>query len=172
MTKKKILALIITAHNVDDKFLVLLENFNQQRLPKNWICHIFIGVDGCDKTKDLLIKNNVEFYFSKKNVGTYIISNSLIDIAKSYDPDIYARFDSDDLPQKNYLFNGIKNCKKIDFVRANFRWKKHPTRNGNNYEPAYGVIFIKSFLFSKIGGYSEYRIEGDNDLIIRLKNLG
>ena len=30
---------------------------------------------------------------------------------------------------------------------------------------------IKEVL-SKVGGYTEYRVEGDNDLVMRLKNLG
>ena len=54
MKNKKIIAVIIAAHNVDSNFLVLLQNIKQQRLPKNWICQIFIGVDGCNKTKKLL----------------------------------------------------------------------------------------------------------------------
>ena len=37
---------------------------------------------------------------------------------------------------------------------------------------AWGIVFFDNEVLSKVGGYSEYRVSGDHDFALRLKNLG
>ena len=127
--EKKTLALFISAYKADKNLINILDKFSNQKLPKGWVLKIYIGVDGCKETFNLLKESKINFYFSSENVGTYIICNSLIDVAKKYNHDMYVRFDADDIPMSNFLFNGIKRCLKLNFVRTYFQWENHPTRS-------------------------------------------
>ena len=168
----KILALFISAYKADENLIEIIDNFNNQKLPRGWELKLYIGVDGCKKTYNLLKENKINFYYASKNVGTYVIANSLIDKAKKDNPDIYARFDADDIPSKNYLYHGIKKCQKLKFARAHYRWNNHPTISGKEKHLAWGIIFFDKEVLTKVGGYSEYRVSGDHDLATRLKNQG
>lgn len=170
--EKKTLALFISAYKADKNLINILDKFSNQKLPKGWVLKIYIGVDGCKETFNLLKENKINFYFSPENVGTYIILNSLIDVAKKYNHDMYVRFDADDIPMSKFLFYGIKRCLKLNFVRTYFQWEKHPTRSHKEKKLAWGIIFFDKEVLSKVGGFSEYRVEGDHDLVMRLKNLG
>ena len=170
--EKKTLALLISAYKADKNLINIVDNFLNQKLPRGWDVKIYIGVDGCKDTFNLLKENKINFYYSTNNVGTYIICNSLIDIAKKFNHDMYARFDADDIPTKNFLFYGIKRCLKLNFVRTYYQWENHPTKSKKEKKLAYGITFFDNEVLSKVGGYSRYRVEGDHDFVVRLKNLG
>jgi hypothetical protein len=170
--RKKTLALLISAYKADENLINIVDKFLNQKLPRGWDVKIYIGVDGCKDTFNLLKENKINFYYSSNNVGTYIICNSLINIAKKYNHDMYARFDADDIPTTNFLFYGIKRCLKLNFVRTYFQWENHPTKSRKEKKLAYGVIFFDNEVLSKVGGFSRYRVEGDHDFVMRLKNLG
>ena len=170
----KILAIIITAHKIDSRLVDTLNILKNQRIPKNWKINIYIGVDGCELSASILNKHNINYYFSKENVGTYTLFNSVMLEAKKNGYDALLRFDWDDVPLDNFLYNGIKCLENHPFVRAYF------VKTNENLEileknkkfQAYGIFFITNKLMSKVGGFNKYRIECDNDLIERLKNAG
>lgn len=168
----KTLALLISAYKADRNLIDIIDKFHNQKLPRGWELKLYIGVDGCKNTYKLLKENNINFYYSSNNVGTYVIINSLIDKAKKFNHDMYARFDADDIPSKNYLYNGIKKCQKLKFTRAHYRWKNHPTNSSKEKTLAWGIVFFNKEVLSKVGGYSEYKVSGDHDFALRLKNLG
>ena len=168
----KTLALLISAYKADRNLIEIIDKFNNQKLPRGWELKLYIGVDGCRNTYNLLKENKINFYYASNNVGTYVIANSLIDKAKRFNHDMYARFDADDIPSKNYLFHGIKKCQKLKFARAHYRWKNHPTHSSKEKTLAWGIVFFDNEVLSKVGGYSEYRVSGDHDFALRLKNLG
>lgn len=168
----KTLALFISAYKADKNLVDIIDKFYNQKLPRGWELRLYIGVDGCRDTYNLLKKNKINFYYSSNNVGTYVIANSLIDKAKISNPDIYARFDADDIPRKNYLFHGIKKCQKLKFSRAHYKWKNHPTNSSKKKSLAWGISFFDKEVLSKVGGYSEFRVSADYDFVMRLKNLG
>ena len=169
----KIVSVIISAYKIDNYFFKMINEFKNQKLPIGWKLKIFIGVDGCMTSKELLDLNNFDYYFSKKNVGTYIICNSLIKEAKKQKFDVLVRFDSDDMPQKDFLYNGLKYVMKYEYVRAACqRVDKNFTPITTNLDFAQGVFFIKNSLLEKVGGFNHYRVECDTDLMERLNILG
>ena len=170
----KELAVVITAFKIDSRLIETIDIFNNQRIPKNWKIKIYIGVDGCDDSASILNKNNVSYYFSKENVGTYKLFNSIMLEAKKEGYDALLRFDWDDVPLDCFLYNGLKCLEKFDFVRASFIKTNENLKllENNKTYLAYGIFFITNKLMSKVGGFNEYRIECDNDLIERLKDIG
>lgn len=169
----KTVAVIISAFKIDKYFFKMIKEFNNQKLPDGWKLKVFIGVDGCISTKKLLDLNNINYFYSKNNVGTYIISNSLIYEAQKQEFDVLVRFDSDDMPQKNFLYNGLKYVSKYGYVRAaclKVDEKFLPITKKLDF--AQGVFFIKNETLELVGGFNEYRVEGDTDLMERLNILG
>ena len=86
----KILAIIITAHKIDSRLVDTLNILKNQRIPKNWKINIYIGVDGCELSASILNKHNINYYFSKENVGTYTLFNSVMLEAKKMATMLYS----------------------------------------------------------------------------------
>lgn len=169
----KTVSVIISAYKIDNYFFKMIEEFKSQKLPKNWKLKLLIGVDGCVESKKLLDSNNIDYYFSEKNVGTYVICNSLIKEAKKQKFDVLVRFDSDDMPQQEFLYNGLKYVMKYDYVRAAcLRVDENFSPITNKLDFAQGVFFIKNSLLDEVGGFNNYRVECDTDLMERLNILG
>jgi glycosyltransferase involved in cell wall biosynthesis len=170
----KTLAIIITSYKSEQYILETLKSLENQLLPENWAIKFYIGVDACENTADILKKNLYSFYFSEKNVGTYILSNSLIKIAKAENCDMFLRFDSDDLARDNFLFYGINHTLLHDFVRPYYNYcnsSGKPKGNSNSIK-AHGPVFISRKALNDVGGYYHYRVACDSDLIRRAERLG
>lgn len=71
---------------------------------------ILVGIDGCEQTRVQAIElqsqldERVEFHFSPKNVGTYILKNSLLKKVTDKDS-LILFFDADDLVTPNFLLH-------------------------------------------------------------------
>ena len=104
----------------------------------------------------------------KENKGTYITSNTLIDLVR-YENII--RFDSDDIMMDNMIrdvliydnynnirFKCLKMCNNII------------DKNSDNTYP-HGVAFFKKSLFDELGGYQPWKCAADSELLIRGNSL-
>lgn len=167
----KTLAIIITAYKAEKYILETLNAFKNQSIPNNWSIKFFIGVDACKPTANILENNDIDYYFSKENIGTYILTNSLIREATLQNVDAYLRFDSDDIPCENFLMHGIAHLESTDFVRP---YKINCDENltpKTGIEPADGPVFFTKHALNLLGGYDHYRVACDGFFRRRAEKL-
>jgi glycosyltransferase involved in cell wall biosynthesis len=131
---------------------------------------ILIGIDNCEKTKQHIIDNSrysdIGCYFFNKNVGPYIIKNTLSQLSK-YDHILF--FDSDDIINENAIPILSYYSNKYDYI--NFMFTEFGNRvrtNSKNYGE--GVILIKRDIFLKLNGYYPWRCAADSELRGRYEN--
>lgn len=103
---------VITAFNSAGFLERCIDSVMGQRGLKNEL-RVIVGVDGCKETfataKQLTrkYKEKCKFYFSKRNVGTYVLKNSLL--KKVVDRDALVFFlDSDDFIPSNFISSHLK----------------------------------------------------------------
>jgi len=170
----KTLAIVITAFNAKKYILETLKSFNKQLLPDGWKIKYYIGVDACVNTANVLEENNIPFYYANENVGTYILSNSLLQKAKEDNCDMFLRFDSDDIARENFLLYGITHTEQHKFVRPFYNYCTHRGKPKGTSNPtvAHGPVFMIREVLDQLGGYQPFRVACDTDLIERAKTLG
>jgi len=166
-------AIIIAAYNADKYILECYESVKNQIPVPGYSVDIRIGVDGCQKTADVLRKNKIPFYWSEKNVGAYIMRNSLMALAPA---DCYAIFDADDVmfPDCLYktlyemtLFPGQSACMT---AKINCDEKLKPIQ-GARIEYGGAITFTENVL-KDLGGFYGVRCAADSDFIDRTKMAG
>jgi len=168
-----ICSLLITAYQSADYILDTLESLHQQSLPANWQIKFYIGVDSCNETASILKKNNVPYYYSYTNVGTYILTNSLIQKAKQDQCDVFVRFDSDDIACENFVLYGIEHTLKYNFISPyQILVDEHLNPINNELKIAHGSMFATHFAIDALGGYYHYRVGCDTNFFRRAKRLG
>jgi glycosyltransferase involved in cell wall biosynthesis len=142
---------------------------------KDLDCEILVGIDGCQDTVDYIKKNTFDnrfkFYFFEKNVGPYVIKNTLANISSS---DKLLFFDSDDIMLENIITDtlsildnhNIYRPMYLDFV--NDTAPKSTTNIKTNHF-GYGVFGIKKDFFISLNGFNGWRCEADSDFHNRLR---
>lgn len=131
---------------------------------------IIVGIDGCIEKYDYI--KEIEYYYSNENVGTYIMSNSLIKLVPNQTDNIIM-FDSDDympsnflkpcidyyskLPKNSILKLNLKNCYDNNFF------------NLGKLQHGIKTIITTKFVFSSLGGYGSHRVAQDTFFAIRAK---
>ena len=130
---------------------------------------ILIGVDACMETFTAAKEyecNNIHVFYFTKNVGPYVIKNTLIDLAK-YDNILF--FDSDDVMAENTIDavnNILLECdyaslKYINFSGTNINTKGHVMNDA--------IICIKKKLFNSLNGFYNWRCGADTEFTKRLE---
>lgn len=167
----KSIAIIITAYKTENFILETIESLKKQFLPESWNYKLYIGVDDCEDTANILEKNQISYYYSHKNVGTYVLSNSLLKEAKDKN-DIFLRFDSDDIARENFLLYGIQHTKNYKFVRSSFSYCDELGKpKKSKIKKSHGSVFMSKEILEKLGGYNHFRVGCDTDLIKRAEAL-
>jgi glycosyltransferase involved in cell wall biosynthesis len=132
---------------------------------------IIVGIDGCQETLDYVKNNkfnqNIIFYYFEKNVGPYVVKNSLSNIASS---DIILFFDSDDIMKENMIPEILEKMKTNEFVKPMYSdFTNTPNYNitkSNKYGE--GVFAIKKELFLSMNGFEPWPVAADSDFKGRL----
>ena len=169
----KICAVIITAYEAENYILDCLESLKKQKLPKGWICEFYIGVDACKKTEQVLKQHLINFYLAKENVGTYVLSNSLLREAQINNARLFVRFDSDDIAGEKFLYKGIKHADRTGFCRPNqIACDENMNPISNKISPAHGSMFVRRDALEQLGGYYHYRVGCDTNFYRRAERLG
>ena len=128
-------------------------------------CEILIGVDGCEETYNH-IKHLENVYYFPKNVGPYVIRNTLSDIAKG---DVVVFFDSDDVMVDgllNIINERIQNVDYIPLNYINFQEKIKPSGHIMND----AVIAIKKNVLNQLNGFYPWRCGADTEFAYRLQH--
>ena len=141
---------------------------------KDLSCEILVGIDCCHKTLEF-IKNNsfdnrIRFYFFNKNVGPYIVKNSLTKISSS---DYVLFFDSDDIVKHDLINDVVTNKSKYDLIKPMYLDFSNDIKNidynillSKTYGE--GVFAIKKELFLRFNGFEGWRCAADSDFMGRL----
>ena len=158
-------AIIIAAYNCD-KYIIDCYNSVKNQIPlEGWEYEIRIGVDGCHKTADVLRKNNISFYYSEKNVGAYIMRNSLIYLKPA---DVYSYFDADDVMFPEYISKSLKgNNAACMSAKINCNENLKPIQ-GARIEKGGAITFSHKILDS-LGGFYGVRVAADSDFMARIR---
>lgn len=137
---------------------------------------ILVGVDSCEKTKNYIYQNIkqfqefIRFYFFEKNVGPYVIRNSLAKIANSNN---ILFFDSDDIAKEELIPLVLKNLTSHDVVRYKFYNFKNPSDIPNLSSKNVGGFFsvgqlgIKKDLFMGLNGFEPWVCAADAEFLSR-----
>lgn len=132
---------------------------------------VLVGIDGCELTLEFIKKNKFpdyfRFFYFEKNVGPYVIKNSLSEIASSEN---LLFFDSDDILCSETISSVVKKLNIFDCVRLRY----HNFTNDdsviqiNSSEEFIAVIAIKKSVFLSMNGFEPWRCEADTDFLKRL----
>lgn len=142
---------------------------------KKYKVEILIGIDGCLETVNFLKKNKFNdyfnFYFFHKNVGPYIIKNSLIELTNSEN---ILFFDSDDVMCENMIGLLIENLKSNFVVKPSYIDFEdgHEINLKSKIIKSEGVFAIKKKLFLDFNGFEPWLCCADTDLSFRLLENG
>jgi glycosyltransferase involved in cell wall biosynthesis len=173
ISQKDGISIIITAWQTQEFIEQCLDSIEFQTYFKNNDRYeILLGIDGCEttlsKVKDIKEKyRNLKVLVMNENVGTYITSNTLLNLVK-YDNII--RFDSDDYMTPGMVEEIMKKSLEYDFIRFFFYDLEEP----RNFRPrsflAMGAVFYKKWVMDKAGGYQPWICNADLELLKRLEN--
>ena len=126
-------------------------------------CEILIGVDGCDETYNHIKHLDNVFYF-QRNMGPYIIKNTLVDVAKHEN---ILFFDSDDVMCEGVIDHVCKSLETSDYVKLNYTNFQDKIRPGQVMNDA--VIAIKKSVFNALNGFHSWKCGADTEFAYRLK---
>lgn len=137
---------------------------------------VLVGIDGCEKTLDYVktthFDSRIKFYYFEKNVGPYVIKNTLSTLSKS---DKLFFFDSDDIMEENLLITLFDKLDQYDCIKPkyfNFKNtltnKDHLIKNGSKHFGE-GVFAIKKSIFLHYNGFEPWRCAADSDFMARLQ---
>lgn len=168
----KTLAIIIAAYDCAEYIIDCFISVRACFKNKDWLISIRIGVDACEKTAKKMELNYIPFYYSKQNVGAYVMRNSLIYLNKA---DAYAYFDADDIMFSNYLLQTIEAFESGHHVVM--LGKSQVDQNLNmlprqNIIDDGGAISFDQYALDKVGGFQPYRCAADTDFMRRLNMAG
>lgn len=162
LKKDSITIIIPTFNNVE--YIDECINSIRDNITNELDIEIIIGIDNCEKTKNHIIKNkynNTIFYYFNKNIGPYIIKNTLIKYSKNEN---IIFFDSDDVFFSNSINKVVNTLKENNYVV--FRYLEFSDRymiNDKLIKFGEGVIGISKKIFLKLNGYQPWRCAADTE---------
>lgn len=172
LENKESISIIITAYKTQDFIEECLDSIeNQTYFINNNNYEILVGVDACQDTLNKLLSiqskyRNLRIFMMKKNRGTYVTSNTLLNIVKF---DNIIRFDSDDvmkLEMINEIMYLIDSCDVIKLKFKNFINTINNTISNENY--ACGALFYKRKIINILGGYKPWKCAADYEFLKRI----
>jgi glycosyltransferase involved in cell wall biosynthesis len=168
-TNDKLLSIIIPTFNNTNFLIECLESIVTS-IGDN-ICEILVGIDSCQKTLSLVKKNifdqRISFYYFDKNVGPYVVKNSLSKISNSNN---ILFFDSDDIMDKNMVGDVIDGLNGYDCVKPvyiDFNDGDIININSKKYLGE-GVFGVKKSIFNYLNGFEPWMCAADSDFMGRL----
>jgi glycosyltransferase involved in cell wall biosynthesis len=169
----KTIAIAIAAYNTPEFIVDCVNSVMMQEISHGWNYDIRIGVDGCKRTSEILMKAKVKHYYSYNNVGAYQMRNSLLNLRPV---DAYGYFDSDDVMKPDYLKHTVQLIEsghrvimlaktEVDQTLRAIPGRVHHVQDG-------GAITFTAEIWQKLGGYQPFRCAGDTDYMRRIAMAG
>ncbi len=174
MNYKEGISICITAYHTKKYICDMLDSIMKQ----TWInshdnFEILLGIDGDEELltfiKQVRYKyKNLRVIMMNKNYGTYIVTNTLMSIAKY---NIMIRIDSDDVMEPT-LIEEIMNRKQCDLIRFKLYNYDETLKICENIPYlAIGVVAMSKYSFELSGGYMPWICGADSELYYRLRKL-
>jgi glycosyltransferase involved in cell wall biosynthesis len=129
---------------------------------------ILVGVDGCQETfNHLKNRSDIRLFYFTKNVGPYVIKNTLIDEASN---EHILFFDSDDVLVNGVIQKVDNLLDTIDYVKLNYINFENRFIPNNKTMMNDAVIAINRSVFNRINGFQPWRCAADTELSHRLEH--
>jgi hypothetical protein len=160
----------MAAYRAKRWILTTLESIRGQETRDGWTYSLRIGVDGCEETSSLLLAEGEPHWYSTTNVGPYVMRNSLIELEPA---EAYAIFDADDVMLPEYLATllGWSDGGKGIAGASMYRIDEDGVRIPGRHRYSWGVSLIRHQAWTKLGGFRDWRVAADSDLIRRARAL-
>lgn len=174
--KREPLSIVVTAYQTQNFIQECLDSIeNQTYFENNNEYEILVGLDACQDTLNELLKirhkyRNLRIFMMDSNMGTYVTTNTLLDIAKYEN---ILRFDSDDImmPEMvNEVMHYSYNYDVVQFRFSSFTENIKDFKNNFKYVAA-GAIFFKKSVLEKAGGYRNWECAADSEFVKRITNF-
>ena len=167
------ISIIVTAYHTKQYIKDALDSIsNQEYFKTHHDYEILVGIDGDLELAQYMstIKDeyhNLHVLVSHKNVGTYVMTNSLMSMA-SYDT--LLRFDSDDVMMPNMVSVVMEFISKFDYIRpSHIDYDDTMTTPTGKIKKTWGPIAINRCVFEETGGYRPWVCGADTDFLNRIK---
>jgi len=180
-TEKEIpnpISIIITAYQSENFIEECLDSIeNQTYFSNNHYFEVLVGIDGCQNTLNKLLQirykyRNLRIFMMDSNMGTYVTTNTLLDIVK-YENII--RFDSDDIMLPEMVREIVNNIDESENLLIRFGFYKLTNgiirENAGKSQYAHGAIYAKKTIYDKLGGYQAWMCAADTELLERGKHI-
>lgn len=143
----------------------------------NLKCEVLVGIDSCSDTLNHVRNNRnkypsfIKFYFFKKNLGPYVVKNTLSLEAMSEN---LIFFDSDDIMTENFIIDSLRYVGEFDCLKpkyknfqdefdyVNQKTSEAVTSHGE------GVFTIKKNIFLYLNGFEGWECAADSEFMKRL----
>jgi glycosyltransferase involved in cell wall biosynthesis len=160
------ISIIVTSYKSQDFIEDCLDSIASQTCGDY---EILLGIDGCVETlikvKEIKHKyKNLKVFYSVSNVGTYVLSNSLI-LKSDKNCEYLLRFDSDDIMKSNLievlseLKGDVYQFKADNYIKSKYK----------NTKWLDGILYFNKKIIENIGYYKNWRCGADTDFINRIK---
>jgi glycosyltransferase involved in cell wall biosynthesis len=139
---------------------------------------ILIGIDNCSETmkslNELKIDYRTKVYFFEKNLGPYVVKNTLTKIANS---EYIIFFDSDDIMIDGMVESVLDHLKHCNIVKPNFKnfsevFDINKINKKNSGLWGEGVFGIRKNDFLTLNGFENWRCAADTDFMFRAERYG
>lgn len=162
----RMIAVIIAAYRAEKYINQCVASVLAQKLPPGWSLDVRVGVDGCPDTERAM---KYPYFRSDRNVGAYIMRNSLIYAGKA---DAYTFFDADDVMIQGFFARILPFLGDFGAVLPG-KYMCNADLSGPRYRLQDGgsLTFTHSAL-EKIGGFRSFRCACDSDFMRRLELSG
>ena len=168
------ISIIMSAYKTKNYIQYALDSISGQHyLKNNDNYEILVGVDSCRETLNRLLEikdnyNNLRVFMMSSNKGTYITSNTLIEISKY---NYIIRFDSDDVMREDLLEKAMSVIKQGDFVSFKYQrmsadWEFQLSGYNDFHN---GCVLFNKRVFDSLGGYEPWVCTADKDLLKRAR---
>lgn len=170
------ISIIITAYKTADFIEECLDSVENQTYFKNYDDYeVLVGIDACEDTLNKLFNikykyRNLRVFMMKNNQGTYVTSNTLINLAKY---DHILRFDSDDIMKPKMLDIIALYTKDNDIVKFGYDTFVGNIQNiiGGRFRFPHGVVLYSKRVFNLAGGYENWKCAADTELLTRVSTF-
>ena len=172
---KEPISIIITAYKSEEFIEECLDSIERQtHFQNNDNFEILVGVDGCQTTLKKLMEirykyRNLRIFMMKNNKGTYVTSNTLLDLVK-YENII--RFDSDDVMTLEMVRKILVRAQNNEVVMFGFHYFVNNVNEITDKSVlevnSKGVIFYKKSIIDMTGGYQDWLCAADSEMLNRV----
>lgn len=171
------ISIIITAYQTQNYIEECLDSVeNQTYFKDNDEFEVLVGIDACEdtltKVKEIMHKyRNLRVFMMDSNMGTYVTSNTLLDLIK-YENII--RFDSDDIMKPEMISTIVENI-DVNTNLIKFKFLKNINNkifeNNDDFQYPHGVIYFKKYIIDNLGGYQSWKCAADSEFLERGRNI-